>query len=1017
MAYDILYAHHDSLLQEAARVAYGSGGRERTAGGKGNMGVLKDADGNLRIVKFSTHWKERTSRSPATAQMVESSNRLRTMLLGVAKSAGVVDLRAIRSQLGLSAAGTETGSDKLLSRSAVAAVVRLIGGENVWNDALKGVDMAAYESKADTHFDLVAKRLQDRKIIQPGKAFEVLSEQEVRDCRDAALDKVSTVCREGVPDTALGHEVIFDTNDRARVKSLLRGIVTEEFIRRHAVGGACTKANVIGFPARLERFVRALPVAYPQIDWAAGYGGEAEKVLAFLREGCRQAMDNGRALFECGLDAAQVARLNECHLMPYDCIAVVKDCFPGLNGDELWQVAKSVSVYAAKDLADSPDNLSDIQEHLQKGDYKGLVFGALFAAARPGDLDRHLQELVRTNGAARFGTCEERNPSEFASRAMAIYRNAKGVLYAKNVYGEVDAAASWRSFSKTIAFNGFELLRSSGNESPCDALARVGNLIEGLDPDDVAKCRDKGVDAVRVLAKVGNGNALANGHLLAKFVAKMPNRDLSDADGLAAKIDEFWTKVTPSSVLNEELVTETEKTVFQLVASCVPDAYSYVFGEHSSSSLSCEKALRYDCRARYREVMYAIRHVVKTVNDEGASKITREDVLASFTGPTAVRNLRSLMKRIEDGNVVSHAEDMAQKFVDVRKKVEGYVKDLQKRYLRGDADAKAVKEVFAGAVNGRFRSLLVDDLFVYGYTGFKKFADEIENGKMKDLVEEYIVKFGKKMDGATIRENRARRMASFAVIKCVLNAKQGLFSKGEHLTAIYGHMRALCDGKNGVVDQIDACMKVLRGTGADKEKKQAIANLGRNLAKALYAECWDPDVDYRPGEYSLAEVYDTYELEYGVKIGEDEIAALLHSSLFALLRVDQEVAEAILSTMGDSPLDEDPSADPETRKLMSTVQSVLKELRDDLGSFESAQEVVQEEVVDTIEKAPEKKMGADIEDEVAVESDDKAEDGEEVSDEEVDSDDKAEDGEEMSDEEFDRYLEGCYGLVKDEEKL
>lgn len=37
-------------------------------------------------------------------------------------------------------------------------------------------------------------------------------------------------------------------------------------------------------------------------------------------------------------------------------------------------------------------------------------------------------------------------------------------------------------------------------------------------------------------------------------------------------------------------------------------------------------------------------------------------------------------------------------------------------------------------------------------------------------------------------------------------------------------------------------------------------------------------------------------------------------------------------------------------------------------------------------------MGADIEDEVAVESDD-----------------KAEDGEEMSDEEFDRYLEGLYG--------
>ena len=59
MGYGNLTVDARSTLQEIARMAYGSGLFEGTSGGKGRMGVLCDANGKARIIKFNTHVGER----------------------------------------------------------------------------------------------------------------------------------------------------------------------------------------------------------------------------------------------------------------------------------------------------------------------------------------------------------------------------------------------------------------------------------------------------------------------------------------------------------------------------------------------------------------------------------------------------------------------------------------------------------------------------------------------------------------------------------------------------------------------------------------------------------------------------------------------------------------------------------------------------------------------------------------------------------------------------------------------
>ena len=407
MAYNTLNATQKTFLQEAARVAYGSGGCfERRAGGKGRMGILTDGSGKTRIVKFNTHSSERSLHASATREMLESSNRLRAMLLGIAESARDVDLGVIRFRLGLSSGGKETCTGKLLDRSDVAAVVRLIGGDQVWDEALEGVDMAAYASQADMRFNAVAKRLGNRNIVQQGKTFDVLTDRDIADCRSNAHSKISTACRQLANEGKLGKFA-----DRRMLD-----VVTMDFVRQLAFQDGRTKADLKNFPDRLEKFIAVLPEVCPEIGKECD-DGEIEKAMDILREGCRQALCDASPLLECGLDKSQVARLKEHELMPVDCLKVVKEKFPSLGLDELWQVAKAVSVYAAKNLSSGSETPSGIKQHLEDGAYSGLVFGAFFVQVSPNDLDRHLFKGFCSDPGRQIRNMQGTHPREFGDQA------------------------------------------------------------------------------------------------------------------------------------------------------------------------------------------------------------------------------------------------------------------------------------------------------------------------------------------------------------------------------------------------------------------------------------------------------------------------------------------------------------------------------------------------------------------------------------------------------------------------
>lgn len=179
MGYGNLTVDARSTLQEIARMAYGSGFFEGTSGGKGRMGVLCDANGKARIIKFNTHVGERLFGDSLSENslMLESSNRLRTMIKSIADGAGLdaETLKEIYNKLGIDKEGTVVTTD-LLSRKIVAKVVNLIGGDQVWQDAWTGQDKAAYVSQEHTQMsDLVTRGISGGPKVQDGRNVKTAS--------------------------------------------------------------------------------------------------------------------------------------------------------------------------------------------------------------------------------------------------------------------------------------------------------------------------------------------------------------------------------------------------------------------------------------------------------------------------------------------------------------------------------------------------------------------------------------------------------------------------------------------------------------------------------------------------------------------------------------------------------------------------------------------------------------------------------------------------------------------------
>ena len=161
MGYEKMSVGARTFLQEAARLAYGSGKNGGKSGGWGRMGLLEGTDG-LRMIKFNTHYGER-HRGSKTQGMIDSANNLRAKLIEIAQGAGITGqkMKDIRKALGLSTVKYGNKSDDLLNRTSVAKVVSLIGGDEVWNDILpSGVNMDQFVSDDDTTF----ARLEDRTV-------------------------------------------------------------------------------------------------------------------------------------------------------------------------------------------------------------------------------------------------------------------------------------------------------------------------------------------------------------------------------------------------------------------------------------------------------------------------------------------------------------------------------------------------------------------------------------------------------------------------------------------------------------------------------------------------------------------------------------------------------------------------------------------------------------------------------------------------------------------------------------
>lgn len=160
-------------LVNIARMAYGSGFFEGTSGGVGQMGILRDEAGNMRVVKFNTHRSEQGNVATASDAAKTACNELRTELLRIATEKGLdADrMNAIRRSLGLPE-GEGEAPKSLLDRKVVARVVKMIDA-NVWDKALADdagtgrFDIASLKSSSAEHgtqFSQVASGVSNRSI-------------------------------------------------------------------------------------------------------------------------------------------------------------------------------------------------------------------------------------------------------------------------------------------------------------------------------------------------------------------------------------------------------------------------------------------------------------------------------------------------------------------------------------------------------------------------------------------------------------------------------------------------------------------------------------------------------------------------------------------------------------------------------------------------------------------------------------------------------------------------------------
>lgn len=191
-------------LHDIARMAWGSS--EKDNGGRGYMGVIKDEQGRLRVIKYDTHFNQSSSANKNDLSQREAAQLLRDILVEIADRSeiGGADLNAIRSKLGMGGDNAGDPPKKLLERTVVASVVKMID-KDIWSKAIgKDANIKKYSSKnKDTRFSTVVRNVRvkgsgailtplanDKEIVDRQnnirKGFEcLLKEAEADDGKDA----------------------------------------------------------------------------------------------------------------------------------------------------------------------------------------------------------------------------------------------------------------------------------------------------------------------------------------------------------------------------------------------------------------------------------------------------------------------------------------------------------------------------------------------------------------------------------------------------------------------------------------------------------------------------------------------------------------------------------------------------------------------------------------------------------------------------------------------------------------
>ena len=152
-----LKAIDTNTLNEIARMAWGSS--EKANGGRGYMGVIKDEQGKLRVIKYDTHFFKSSSANTKDVKQLQAAQSLRDILVEIAgRKEGMTEdaLNEIKNKLGIEGDGVEEPPRDLLSRKVVASVVKMID-ENIWANAIDSKEISSYSS---AHYDALFSQVE-----------------------------------------------------------------------------------------------------------------------------------------------------------------------------------------------------------------------------------------------------------------------------------------------------------------------------------------------------------------------------------------------------------------------------------------------------------------------------------------------------------------------------------------------------------------------------------------------------------------------------------------------------------------------------------------------------------------------------------------------------------------------------------------------------------------------------------------------------------------------------------------